>query len=421
MSTRIRRFIRWRYGVAALVSAVAIAGCGDGSGAGVETTVAAVDATPTEPSVDSGVRPVKIGVLAPTSGNLAVFGNDLIDGFQLFIDQSGGTLGGCPVELVTVDTAGNPETGRRVAEKLIRVDDVDLATGVASSAVALAVRDIFHEAEVPIVMANPSANSLWRELRSPYVFSTQATSYMLGAAIADWAYENVSQDRFVVTAPDYAAGAEITDGFRTAFEELGGEVVGEVLPPFGSTEDYQPYLAQIQAMEPAGVFAFYPGGEAIRFVTQYAEFGLDDTIPLIGSGFLVDEVVLGAQGAAALGIRTSAHYSPMLDNPVNNEFRKSFEEAFGRLPISQSFQSYMAGQLVGHALEKVGCDASSVDGMIEAMETVGSLESPGGVFELDPESHAPALSFHLREVTEVDGSYVNSVIEELGVFEDPGE
>lgn len=393
------------------------------TGEGATTTTTGPEATSVDSTVETTAPadPVKIGVLAPTSGVFAVIGVDLIDGFQLFVDQNDGTLGGCPVELIVENTEGDPETGRRVAEKLIREDEIDLATGVLSSAVALSVRDVFHDAEVPIVMSNPSANAITREARSPYIFRTTATSYMFGASIAQWAFDNVAQDRVVVSAADYAAGQEITAGFQQAFEELGGEVIGSVLPPLGTTEDYQPFLAQIRELEPNAVFAFFPGGDAIGFVNQYSEFGLAEDVPLIGSGFLVDESILPAQGEAALGIRTSLHYSPQLENEVNAEFRAAFEEAYDRLPIAQSFQAYMAAMLVDHGLREVACDVENVDALVQAMETVGSLESPGGVFEMDPESHTPALSFHVREVQELDGSLVNVPIEDVGVFEDPGE
>ena len=43
------------------------------------------------------------------------------------------------------------------------------------------------------------------------------------------------------------------------------------------------------------------GGEAVSYVQQYAQFGLKDTIPLYGSGFLTEGSVLDAQAEAAVG------------------------------------------------------------------------------------------------------------------------
>lgn len=418
----------WRLVVTAVVWTLVVSACTSQTGTSTTTTAQPSTTSSTNDGSEDTTTttevvmdPIKIGVLAPTSGNLAIIGVDLIDGFQLFVDENDGTLGSCPVELIVENTEGDPETGRRAAEKLIREDEIDIATGVLSSAVALAVRDIFHDAQIPTVMSNPSANAITREALSPYIFRTTATSFMFGSSMAQWLYDNVAQENVVVSAADYAAGQEITAGFTEAFEDLGGQVAGSVLPPLGTTEDYQPFFAQIQEFDPSAVFAFYPGGDAIRFVSQYDDFGLQEKIPLLGSGFLVDESVLPAQGVAALGIRSSLHYSPALDNPANVAFREAFVAAFDRLPNAQSFQAYMAAKLVDHALASVECDASDVDGMITAMETVGSLESPGGVFEMNPATHTPSLTFWVREVQEVDGNLVNVPIEELGVFEDPGE
>ena len=44
--------------------------------------------------------PVKIGMVTTLSTKAGYLGEDIRDGFQLAIDQEGGTLGGIPVELL---------------------------------------------------------------------------------------------------------------------------------------------------------------------------------------------------------------------------------------------------------------------------------------------------------------------------------
>src|SRR4029453_18710795 len=96
------------------------------------------------------------------------------------------------------------------------------------------------------------------------------------------------------------AGEEATAGFRKAFEAAGGQVAGTELTPFGTTTNFQPYLARIQRSGAEGVYCFYAGAEAVAFVKQYQQFGLADRIPLYCSGFVTEGGVLKAQGGAAL-------------------------------------------------------------------------------------------------------------------------
>ncbi|MGH3115013.1 MAG: ABC transporter substrate-binding protein, partial [Gaiellaceae bacterium] len=340
---------------------------------------------------------------------------------ELYVEEHGGALGGRPVELIVEDEGDAPEIAVRKAQKLLRQDGVEMVAGVLSSASALALRDIFHEEQVPLITSNAGANAITAEAKSPYIFRAAASNFQYGASMGQWLYDNVTKEGVVVAASDYAAGAEITAGFRQIYEEAGGTVVGEVFPPLGTTEDYQPFLSQIQDLDAEAVFAFFPGGDAIKFVNQYAAFGLAESIPLLGSGFLTDEVILEALGDAALGIRTSLHYAPRLDNEVNEVFFAAYQEAFNTAPISQSMQSYLAGQLIDRGLTEVGGDTEDVDALVEAMANVGELESPGGVFLMNAETHNPDLSFYLREVQEIDGQLWNEPLEELGVFEGPAQ
>ena len=75
-------------------------------------------------------------------------------------------------------------------------------------------------------------------------------------------------------AADYAAGEEAIAGFKKGFEEGGGEIVGEAKTPFGTTQDFQPFLAKARRSNPGAVYVFYAGAEAVSYVKQYKEFGL---------------------------------------------------------------------------------------------------------------------------------------------------
>lgn len=76
---------------------------------------------------------------------------------------------------------------------------------------------------------------------------------------------------------------------------------GQVKTPFGTTQDYPPFLSQIRSSGAKATFAFFAGGEAVSFVQQYTQFGLNDSAPLYGVGFLTEGSVLEAQREAGRG------------------------------------------------------------------------------------------------------------------------
>src|SRR5919108_368256 len=96
---------------------------------------------------------VKIGFIATMSGPGGVLGQELLDGFNLGLQHSGGKLGGLPVELVTGDDQLKPDVGKQLADKMLQKDEVDIVTGVVFSNVMMAIAKPIADAEVFIISA----------------------------------------------------------------------------------------------------------------------------------------------------------------------------------------------------------------------------------------------------------------------------
>lgn len=422
-----RQFLR-RLGTAGAVATVPglLTACGGAADTAADDTAGgATPATTTgsEPATGGGAAKgeLKVGLMVPLSGTYASLGRDMENGFRLYLDRNDGQLGGYTVELISVETEANPEVGLRAARRLIEQDNAPIITGIVSSAVALGVRDLFHESKRPLIISNAGANELTREQQSPYIFRTSFTNWQPCFSLGEWAVEEFGGEPFYIIAPDYAAGHQDAEAFRESYEQNGGgEIVDEAFPPFGTTQDYQPFISRIEQSGASGTFAFFSGGEAINFVQQYQQFGLKDRLPLIGPGFLTDEGVLDAQGDAALGLRTSLHWTPRLENEVNQAFVEEYQSKYDTLATVFSVQSFDAAQLIDLALQSYDGDPTDGDAVAEAMENTPELESPRGSFTIDPETHNPVQPFYLREVEEADGQLGNSVVEDLGEYADPG-
>lgn len=352
---------------------------------------------------------VKIGLVVPASGVYEPLGVDMKRGFELYLDQHEGQLGGKKVDIVEADEGEGPDTGVPATTRLLSQERVSALVGIVNSATALGVKDAVTQAEVPLIVANAGANELADG--SPYLWRTSFTNGDVGASLAESVAEAVGSGSVYVMAADYAAGREFAGGFTTAFTEAGGTIADESYTPFGTTSDWQPYLSQAQNSGATAVFAFYAGAEAVNFVKQYDAFGLSGSLPLYGPGFLTEGGVLAAQGEAAVGIRTSLHYSDQIDTPENQEFVDAYREAYDAAPTVYSVQAYDAAAALDLAL----ADLDAVDGasIAEALAGIGDIDSPRGAWRFD-QDHNPEQPYFLREVVEVDGAVVNAVLEPLG-------
>jgi branched-chain amino acid transport system substrate-binding protein len=356
----------------------------------------------------SGDGSVKVGLLVPKSGVYAPLGRDMENGFRMYLDAAGGKLGGRSVEMVVADEGGGPETGVPAAQKLIQQDKVTTLVGIVNSAVALGVRDLVTDARIPLIVANAGANAITGERRSDYVWRTSFTNGEVAAALGAYVAGQVKDGKVFLAAPAYAGGKEATAGFQEAFEAAGGSVAGTELTPFGTTTNFQPYLARIQRSGAKAVYCFYAGAEAVSFVKQYQQFGLSSKVPLYCSGFVTEGGVLKAQGDAALGIQGSLHYSDQLDNPTNQKFVADYSSKYGESPTVYAVQAYDAAAVLDRALAK----GTGGDAIVEGLRGIGEIDSPRGPWRFD-DGHGPDQIYYLRTTEEQEGRIVNAVVRPL--------
>jgi hypothetical protein len=83
---------------------------------------------------------LRIGYISPVTGIFAQVGKDMVDGFQMYLDEHGGKLGGMDVKFIVEDDQGKPDAGVTKAKKLILQDKVHMFIGglLASTGYALA-------------------------------------------------------------------------------------------------------------------------------------------------------------------------------------------------------------------------------------------------------------------------------------------
>jgi branched-chain amino acid transport system substrate-binding protein len=366
-----------------------------------------------ESSSDSGestTGPIKVGLVIPQSGVYAPLGEDMKAGWDLWLEQNGGKLGGREVQTVVVDEGEGPDTGVPAVQKVLQQDRVDAVVGIVNSATALGSVEVVNSAKKLLIVANAGADSLTGS--SKYIWRSSFTNGQVAYAVGKYLATTPEGKKGVYAmAADYAAGEEAIAGFKKGFEEGGGELVGEAKTPFGTTQDFQPFLAKARRADPGAVYVFYAGAEAVSFVKQYDEFGLSDSVALYGSGFLTEGGVLTAQGDAAEGVHTSLHYAPALDNPADSSFVEAYEAKAGEPPTVYAVQTWDAASVLSKAVES----ASALDGdaLADAMGKVGEItDSPRGTWSFEQQS--PVQEMYLREVRAEGGAMTNAVVESLG-------
>jgi branched-chain amino acid transport system substrate-binding protein len=388
--------------VALAVAAAFVAGCSGGA----LREESAAGASSSRGSV------VKIGFIAPLSGPFATVGEDMRRGFRLYLDRLEGRLGGRQVNVVEVDEGSGPETGVPAVRRLLTRDRVVAAAGIVNSAVALGAHQSFIDARVPLIVANAGANALTGAKGSEFIWRTSFANAEPNFAFGRWlAQQPPVPGGVFLLAAEFVAGHEQLAGFKAAYLAGGGKIAGEQYSPFGTTQDFQPYLAQVRGSGAGAVYAFYGGQDAINFVRQYKDFGLAGRIPLYGPGFLTEGPVLTALGAAADGVVNVLNYSSELDTPTNRDFVEAYEAAYKAPPTSFAVQAYDAAAVLDAALAEIDGVVSG-PALVAALPKVGDIDSPRGTWRFNPRRN-PEQQWYLRHVRREGDRFVNSVTADL--------
>src|SRR5689334_2167184 len=167
-------------------------------------------------------EPIKIGVLGPNSGPYAIIGEEVRNGFDLYLSGVGNTVAGRKIEMVYEDSQAKPDVGLTKARKLVEKDGVGFIGGVVSSSVAYALRDYVVSKNIPFIVTVASADGLTQKLAAPNIFRTNSSGSQVSHPFGKWLHDVAGYKKLVMMAPNYAMGYEQTGGFARTFVEAGG-------------------------------------------------------------------------------------------------------------------------------------------------------------------------------------------------------
>ncbi len=346
---------------------------------------------------------IKIGMVVTLSGPPAALGQQIVDGFQLALEQNGGMLGGQPVNLIVEDDELKPDVALTKARSLLERDQVDFVVGTVFSNMLQAIFKPVVESETFLISPNAGPSTFAGRNCNPYFF---VTSYQNNqpAEVSGMIANEEGFGNVIAMVPNYQAGRDNIEGFKQAFK---GGIADEMFTPLGH-QDFSAELARIATSGADALFTFMPGGMGVRLVKQFDSAGLSGRMKFL-SVFTTDESTLPGQQDAALGFLSAGSWAPDLDNPSNKAFVAAFEAKYGYVPGSYAAQSYDAALLIGSALEKTGGNTSDKAAMREALKAA-DFTSVRGDFSFNS-NHYPIQDFHmLKVVKRDDGKYATSFV-----------
>ncbi len=130
----------------------------------------------------------KIGVIGPFTGPSADFGNPMLNGIKLAVDEInavGGYLGK-PLELILKDDKGNPDEGLKQSQALV-AEKVSVVVGFCNTGVAAKSLDTFQTAQLPLIIPCSTGSPLTAKFPAAqsYIFRTSAKDAIQAPFVVD--------------------------------------------------------------------------------------------------------------------------------------------------------------------------------------------------------------------------------------------
>ncbi|WP_247004227.1 ABC transporter substrate-binding protein [Halosolutus gelatinilyticus] len=392
-----RRAVLKRTGAGAtgIVAMASLSGC-TGGGNGDDGDGGDGTNNPDPDEVDENA--VRVGYLHPFTGPFAALGDAQDMGSEVAVNHVNNDLGGIldrEVVRFVEDTEGDPGQGRDMARRHVKTNEVDVLIGGVSGAVNLSISDYAADAGVPYFAYGGPEELTGSECR-PTTFRYQYSDAQIARTGAAWSIENLGENVWIHIA-DYAFGQSIRREWKRAFEASGMDytIVNETQTPLGH-DDFSATLSEIQASDADWVLQGFSGSDAVNFLSQAEQFGLQQDIMSTTNTYL--PLRQGA-GSSAVDTYTTIRYDPAYDSEANQTLVDQYTNTHDEPPTDHALVMWTSLRLYAQAADEAGSlETAAIVSALEGLES----DEPMGSTTLRECDHQALRDGFIGRITEPD-------------------
>lgn len=165
-------------------------------------------------------RILKVGVLAPLTGEYSNYGDNMLRGINLALRYSfiQGRL-----ELVVKDTEGDPLKAASLARELFEDEDMVFIIGPLRSESTMGVGKAAGEAKIPLISPTASQNGIGG--LSEFVFQLSPSNQTKGKSLAEFLVKEKRLMDFVIFVSEDQDAGELVQSFQEEAKRSGAKIV----------------------------------------------------------------------------------------------------------------------------------------------------------------------------------------------------
>lgn len=346
---------------------------------------------------------IKIGGIAPLSGEIAIYGVECKSGIDLAVEEinASGGIAGRQVNFICENDEGISEKTVNMFEKLTTIDNVKIIIGSLTSACTKPITSLSQAGK--IVLLAPAATASDITNAGSFIFRSCFIDDMQGTVGGKFAAETLGCSKAAVlydAGNSYSAG--LTENFISSFKNNGGLVTAVELYNSGD-RNFDAQLNKIKDAQPDIVYLPDYYNTVALIAKQMRSYGIDSFI-LGGDGWdgLTDEA-----GDEVLNGFYVNHYTSDSSEPDVQKFVSAFYQKYAKQPNSFAALGYDCMYLLKDAIERAGTDdPEAVKNALE--KTDGNYVTGHITFDV---RHNPLKSAVMLKLVKNDSGKLSAVYE----------
>ncbi len=348
-------------------------------------------------------EPIKVAALIALSGPAAAYGAEERRAIEAVAEKTNanGGIDGHKIELVVRDTKTNPTEAVRLANQVIRDENVVAIIGATTGSETLAFADAAMRAEVPVFpmvgtqsVTDPSRPSAKWVFRMSVPLSTDLPT----------SFNRMVEDghkRIAIFSEEDAYGEQGSEMVAKLAEEEGLEVAERISAPKTAT-DLTTVATRIRNANPDAIFAISASTSQMgAFLRKVRDVGLE--VPVYSLAGIVQKQIISSAGDAANVLIAPALVNPYEPGPLTDLFE--LMENHGGV---DGFGALLGANAMAGVVKALETGARTGAEIRDAMETMGEIEGyASGPIEYSAEDHDSWGPQTLFFVTVRDGQFKN--------------
>lgn len=348
--------------------------------------------------------PIPLGIALAQTSNIALLGQEQIIGARIaetYFNQKNG-INGTPIKLILQDTGGDEQGAINAFNALINQDKVVGIVGPGGSQQAFAADPLAERAKVPVIAPSNTAKGIPQI--GEYISRISAPISVVAPNAVKAALKlNPNLKKVAVFyAQNDAFSKSETETFQETIKNLNLELV--TIQKFQTTDtDFQTQATAAVNLQPQLIIISGLAADGGNLVRQLRELGYQGLI--IGGNGLNTSNIFTICKSLCDGVIIAQAYSPELDTPLNQEFRKIYETQYKKAPPQFTAQAFTAVQVFVEALIALDKKAPLKTLSLEALRTqlnqqilAGKYQTVLGNISFTPEGEVIQEQFFVAQI-----------------------